>query len=131
MYDAHRGRGARPALAFPGQNGQMTGEDLRTRWLQVTRRDLPQRAEAECWPLRADHCFQRVLLDAVCEGRWYDHVAGRPAYLHLDVERLTRAVALADRLATEPAAVELLERLDAQSLRWRGKQPKPVRGRHG
>ena len=99
----------------------MSVEDQRARWLRLTRHELPGRAAAEDWPLRADHCFQRVLLDAVCEGRWYDAVVGRPAYLHLDETRLSRAVALAERLATEEGAGELLERLDAQSLRWRGK----------
>jgi hypothetical protein len=63
-------------------------------------------------------------LDAVCGGRWYDHVAGRPAYRHLGAERLAAAVALAERLATDPEAASLLDELDAQSLRWRGKRPR-------
>lgn len=95
--------------------------ELRARWLAPTKQDLPQRAAAEDWPLRADHCFQRVLLDAVCGGRWYDHVAGRPAYRHLDEQRLRDAVSLAEQLAHGPDSRELLVRLDAQSLRWRGK----------
>ena len=98
---------------------------LQARWLALTKERLPARARAERWPLREDHCFQRVLLDAVCGGRWYDHVPARPAYRHLDVDRLARAVGLAERLATEPDAVTLLRELDAQSLAWRGKKPKP------
>ena len=97
---------------------------LQARWLTLTKEQLPTRARAERWPLREDHCFQRVLLDAVCGGRWYDHVAARPAYRHLDPERLGRAVALAERLADDPDAVTLLRELDAQSLAWRGKPPK-------
>jgi hypothetical protein len=100
---------------------------LQERWLHLTKEVLPARAAAEEWALRADHCFQRVVLDAVCGGRWYDHVAGRPAYRHLDPDRLAAAVALAERLATEPAAAGLLDELDAQSLRWRGKPPKKPR----
>ena len=95
-----------------------------TRWLALTKEQLPARARAERWPLRDDHCFQRVLLDAACGGRWYDHVPARPAYRHLDPERLGNAVALAERLAAEPDAVVLLRELDAQSLRWRGKSRK-------
>lgn len=95
--------------------------ELEERWLGLTRRELPARARAERWPLRADHCFQRVLLDAACGGRWYDAVAGRPAYRHLDEPRLAAAVALAERLATEPDAGTLLRELNADSLRWRGK----------
>jgi hypothetical protein len=102
-------------------------DELRQRWLSLTRHDLPARATAERWPLRADHCFQRVILDAVCEGRWYDHVIGRPAYLHLDEHRLALAVSLAQELATDTDGRQLCERLDAQSLSWRGKSPKVMR----
>ncbi len=96
---------------------------LERRWLELTHETLPARARADGWPLRLDHCFQRILLDAVCGGRWYDHVDGRPAYRHLGPERLAAAVALAERLATELDARPLLGELDAQSLRWRGKRP--------
>ena len=100
-----------------------TVEGLRARWLTVTKQELPARARRERWPLRNDHCFQRVVLDAVCGGRWYGHVE-RPAYRNLDPTRLTEAVALAERLATEPEpeAAVLLRELNAQSLAWRGKR---------
>jgi hypothetical protein len=91
---------------------------LEARWLDLTRRILPGLAGARGWPVRSDHCFQRILLDAVCGGRWYDHVPERPAYRHLDDARLVEAVALAERV--ERAAVDL-HALNAQSLRWRGK----------
>ena len=96
-------------------------EALRARWLAVTKQELPARARQERWPLRNDHCFQRVVLDAVCGGRWYDHVE-RPAYRNLDAARLTEAVTLAERLVTDPAGESLLRELNAQSLAWRGKQ---------
>lgn len=91
------------------------------RWLELTRTVLPARARAERWVLREDHCFQRVVLDAVCGGRWYDHVEGRPAYTHLGDTRLADAVALAERLAADADAGELLRTLDRQSLAYRGK----------
>ena len=99
----------------------MGDEELRRRWLEVTGRELPARARVERWPLRADHCFRRVILDAVCGRRWYDVVPGRPAYRHLDHDRLVAATALAERLATDPDAVVLLRDLNEQSLRYRGK----------
>lgn len=102
-------------------------DELRRRWLTLTRSALPSRARTEGWPLVNDHCFQRIVLDAVCGGRWYDSVAGRPAYRYLDEPRLVAAVALAQRLADEPDALALVARLDDQSLRWRGKRPKPGR----
>ena len=67
---------------------------------------------------------QRVVLDAVCGGRWYDHVEGRPAYRHLGDERLHAAVALADRLASGADAAALLRELNERSLVYRGKRPR-------
>lgn len=99
----------------------MTVPDLQQRWLELTQETLPHRAGIERWTLRDDHCFQRVLLDAVCRGRWYDHIEGRPAYRHLGEERLRAALELADRLAHEEGAGRLLDELNAQSLTYRGK----------
>jgi hypothetical protein len=77
----------------------------------------------------ADHCFGRILLDHAVGGRWYDVLdRGRsPAFEQLDVEQLRLAVDLAERVAAE--GDPLLRRLDEQSLRWRGHQPKPGRRR--
>lgn len=90
--------------------------ELEQRWLQLTREVLPALAPARHWPVQEDHCFQRILLDAACGGVWYDHVAGRPAYRHLDRERLGAAVALAEQVAAGEAE---LDALNAASLRWR------------
>lgn len=89
---------------------------LQTRWLHLTRTVLPALAADRCWPVSADHCFQRILLDHAVGGRWYDHVAGRPAYRCLDDEALGRAVATAEALA---AGEGDLHYLNAQSLAWR------------
>jgi hypothetical protein len=99
-------------------------EALEHRWRDLTGDDLPARAREERWPLRQDHCFMRVLLDDACGGRWYDHVEGRPAYRHLDADRLERAVATGEELLASDDGRAMLERLDDQSLRWRGKPPK-------
>jgi hypothetical protein len=91
---------------------------LEARWLHLTRTILPSLAAARGWPVRNDHCFQRILLDAVCDGRWYDHVQRRPAYRHLDQARLREAVSLAERLERGEAD---LHALNARSLAWRRK----------
>ena len=104
----------------------MTGDDragLERRWLQLTREILPGRAAARRFPVRHDHCFQRILLDAACGDCWTDHVADRPAYRHIAPERLAAAVALAERAAAGQAD---LDRLNIQSLRWRGKPLRPA-----
>jgi hypothetical protein len=91
---------------------------LEARWLELTRVLLPGLAAERHWPVRNDHCFQRILLDSVCGGIWYDAVPKRPAYRHLDLTRLEQAVALAEALRAGTAD---LTALNAQSLRRRGK----------
>ena len=98
---------------------------LEARWLELTRTVLPGLAPRRGWPVRNDHCFQRILLDAVCGGRWYDHVSGRPASRAIDAERLAAAILLGRQVERGEAD---LPTLNAQSLRWRGKD-EAARGR--
>jgi hypothetical protein len=92
--------------------------ELEQRWLHLTRVALPGVAEARGWPIRFDHCFQRVLLDAACGGCWYDRVEGRPAYRHAPDVLLTTAVELGEELLAGTADLLALNR---QSLAWRGR----------
>ena len=92
--------------------------ELEADWLRLTRDALPAVAAPD-WPIRLDHCFQRVLLDAACEGRWYDHIAKRPAYRHAPDAVLERAVALARAVLVGDAD---LPAMNARSLAWRGKR---------
>lgn len=91
---------------------------LEQRWLHLTRETLPALAIEHRWPVSADHCFQRILLDHAVGGRWYDHVVRRPAYRHLDDERLARAVAIGEAVAAGWADLHDLNR---RSLRWRSR----------
>ena len=104
---------------YPGRLRPLPSRsELEWRWLQLTRVDLPFAAAGRGWPLKHDHCFQRVLLDGACEGCWYEHVAGRPAYRHASDALLTRAVELGERLL----AGELdLGEMNRRSLSWRGR----------
>lgn len=95
---------------------------LEAEWLLLTRDTLPALAHERHWPVSADHCFQRILLDHAVGGRWYDHIPRRPAYQHLDDTRLSAAVALGRQVADDMVDLHLLNR---QSLAWRGKdQPR-------
>lgn len=96
----------------------MTRPELEADWLQITRKTLPVLAAERRWPVRADHCFQRILLDNAVGGRWYDHVAKRPAYAHINEAALARAVALGH--AVEQGDADL-HALNAASLGWRRK----------
>ena len=91
---------------------------LEATWLRLTKEVLPALARQRSWPIRLDHCFQRVLLDAACGGCWYEYILRRPAYRYASDAILLRAVSLAESAAN--AAVDLHE-MNLQSLRWRGK----------
>ena len=91
---------------------------LEQSWLELTRRIMPALAAERDWPVRADHCFQRILLDNACGGRWYDHVSGRPAYAHAPGDVLARAIALGEAAVAGSAD---LGDMNTCSLAWRGK----------
>lgn len=91
-------------------------EALEREWLALTRERLPALAGGRGWPVRFDHCFQRILLDNACGGVWYDHVKGRPAYAHAPEDALRRAVAMGEDAVAGRADLAALNR---NSLRWR------------
>ena len=99
-----------------GGGAERSRADLEAEWLELTRGILPGLARSRAWPVRADHCFQRILLDAVVGGVWYDAVAGRPAYRCIDGGLLARAVALGNDVVEGRADLAALNR---QSLAWR------------
>ena len=86
------------------------------RWLDLTRHQLPAVARERHWPVSADHCFQRILLDTACGGAWYDHIAGRPAYACADRAILDRAIVLAEDCLAGNVDLASLNR---RSLQWR------------
>ena len=96
----------------------MDREDLERRWLDLTRREMPAAAAGRGWPVRFDHCFQRILLDNAVGGRWYDAIPRRPAYRHAPDAVLARAVALGEAALGGEADLPALNRA---SLGWRGK----------
>ena len=114
--------GADPGQLPPGSAGTSSAAErteLEREWLRLTRDTLPALAGDRNWPVRADHCFQRILLDNALGGRWYDHVAARPAYRHVGEAALVRAVELAR--AAVRGEVDLTD-LNRRSLAWRGKR---------
>ena len=62
------------------------------------REELPAAAARHPeWPIRLDHCFGRVILDAVCGGPWREHLAA-PAWKHMSREQLDAAIGLANAI---------------------------------
>lgn len=88
------------------------------RFKALTQVDLPDRARADGWPLRLDHCFKRVCLDWAFRDCWYRHLK-RPAEQHIGGADLDRAVRCAEEILD--GGVALLKKRNAASLRWRGK----------
>lgn len=88
-------------------------------YLQLTKKVLPSLAQSggQNWPVRQDHCFQRIVLDTICGGVWYAYL-DRPAYKNLTHEQARRAVDLCREIAEGRAD---LQQLNNQSLIWRGK----------
>ncbi|SOB79233.1 hypothetical protein SAMN06297144_0444 [Sphingomonas guangdongensis] len=89
---------------------------LEARWLELTRAILPALAGPRGWPVRYDHCFQRILFDAATGGVWYDAISKRPAYRHASDAVLDEAVRLAEAVADGSAD---LPALNDRSLAWR------------
>ncbi|WP_420863217.1 hypothetical protein [Algirhabdus cladophorae] len=96
--------------------------DLVSHYMVLTKEVMPQMARdpAIKWPVQNDHCFQRIVLDNVCGGPWFDHLA-RPAYKHLSRDQAVRAVGLCEAIIAGDAN---LYELNTKSLIWRGKQPR-------
>ena len=88
-------------------------------YLHLTKEVLPSLAKSggKNWPVREDHCFQRIVLDTICSGVWYAYL-DRPAYKNLTHEQAQRAVDLCHEIASGRAD---LKQLNNQSLIWRGK----------
>ena len=96
-----------------------THRALVEQYLHLTRTVMPAlaRTTKRHWPVRHDHCFQRIVLDTVCGGVWYNHIA-RPAYQHLSEHQAAQSVQLCDQIIAGKTSLNLLNQ---QSLAWRGK----------
>ena len=97
--------------------------DLIDDYMHLTKTVLPSiaRSGERDWPVREDHCFQRIILDTICGGVWHKHLA-RPAYKHLTNDQVQRAVKLCRDVIEERSD---LQQLNQQSLTWRGKRQAP------
>ncbi len=102
-------------------NDQADGpqSDPVVRYLDLTKVVMPEIAKSRtpAWPVSNDHCFQRIVLDTICGGVWYEHLA-RPAYRHLSNDQAYRTVQLCEDIIAGRVDIRALNR---QSLIWRGK----------
>jgi hypothetical protein len=98
---------------------QADKSELVARYLHLTKTVMPalSRETSRKWPVKNDHCFQRIILDTICGDVWYKHLA-RPAYQSLSLEQATSAVLLCENIIN--GHTDLAE-LNRQSLCLRGK----------
>ena len=107
-------------------------EALRAKWTELYSIRLPELAKAKApsqpsWPVHLDHCFGRIILDAVVgEGKapWKDKLKG-PAVKNMSEEQLEGCLHMGEKIAD--GSVSLVE-LDEQSLKSRGKMKGGTRG---
>lgn len=94
---------------------------LRHQYLELTNQVLPNLATSRHFPVRYNHCFQRIILDNLFGCCWYEVLErGRePAYQQLTEAQLEQAIALANCIIEEPDSY--LQSLNQNSLHWRGK----------
>ena len=101
-------------------DAEKDGKDTRIAiYMHLTKEVLPSMARSDRtnWPVSEDHCFQRIVLDHVCGGVWYEYL-DRPAYKNLTKDQAKRAVKLCEDIAD---GHKDLQKLNQQSLIWRGK----------
>ena len=94
--------------------------NLVSRYLVLTKEIMPRLARTSHphWPVCNDHCFQRIVLDTLCGGVWYDWLP-RPAYKNLTQDLAAKAVNLCNKIIL--GDIDLVV-LNDQSLEWRGKR---------
>ena len=94
-------------------------QELINSYLNLTKNVLPSLAKdgSRIWPVFEDHCFQRIILDTICGGVWYEFI-DRPAYKHLTMEQVVAAVQLCEAIIDGRSNIH---ELNQQSLIWRGK----------
>lgn len=93
---------------------------LRHQYLELTNRVLPKLASDRNFPVRYNHCFQRIILDHLVGRCWYEVLDRKrePAYKQLTEQQLEQAIALANAIITQPDSY--LHQLNQDSLNWRG-----------
>jgi len=69
-------------------------EELRSQYLELVNRELPQQAKERQFPVRFNHCFARIILDNLFQRCWYEKIDRKKgaAYKQLSAEELEKAL---------------------------------------
>ena len=95
----------------------MEDAGLRARWRDLVDNRLPARARdfGRAWPVSQNHCFARILLDAVCGRPWRETIAA-PAWRRASSEQLRAAIELGERVLEGEADLFVL--IEASLRLW-------------
>jgi len=105
-----------------GDDGEVIDRDeLERHFLKLTQEVLPRAATGADWPVRYDHCFQRVCYDNAYGDVWYQFVDDSPAYKNIEDQALLKATLFAVHMWKN--GEEAVERLNQKSLYWRDEIP--------
>ncbi|MEM9357176.1 MAG: hypothetical protein AAGB04_13285, partial [Pseudomonadota bacterium] len=85
-FDSRFLDGRKPATLIERQD-----EWLRLRWRRLVEVELPTAAQTRNWPVSADHCFARILLDTSCGRPWRESITP-PAWRNAPRATLISAV---------------------------------------
>jgi hypothetical protein len=96
----------------------MTHTMLVEQYIHLTQTVLPDISHKRNWPIHNDHCFQRVVLDTVCQCCWYEKIP-TPAYQHLTYQQALAAVKLCEQIKNNEVNLNVL---NDTSKRYRRKQ---------
>jgi len=108
-------------MSYSNQQQQISlRQQLTERYLMFTNEILPKQALLGHvrWPVTENHCFRRIVMDAVCGGVWQRHISA-PAYKNMTIEQLKKALHICECIHNGSMDINML---NAQSLAWRKQQ---------
>lgn len=103
----------------------MDTRNLQGRYIELTNEVLPKLAHEQHWPVRYNHCFQRIILDTIFKDCWYNHLdrsSGVPTCKQLTDSQLQQAIQVSKRMIS---SLETVEELNRSSLSYRNKLVNP------
>ena len=107
------------------ESSQRSRIELEVHYKRLFNVDLPAIGRREKWPVWLNHCLLRVALDNYCGKCWYDVWNQRKGALKsMTSDDIHGVIMIGERMRKDGR--QLVQALNANSLRWRGKKGPPV-----
>lgn len=126
LYAAYSAADYLQIRALPFEQIREHRQLMERHYLLLTQEHLPAQAKRAQWPITEGHCFQRVVMDALFQDCWYNHLSrAKPAYRQLNNLQLGAALLLLHRMGQQGRP--LVAFLNVSSLTFRKKTGSPPR----